>query len=134
MSWKVWALLSTLAWAAWGVAVKSVLGRLDWARLEVLSALSGLILMVLVVPSAFNLKADFNHLYGLGAGALGAAGAIFFYIALSKGPVSAIVPLTSLYIVGVPIAGLLFFGEALTVRKVAGVLCAVAAAYLLASE
>lgn len=90
--------------------------------------------MLIVAPGSFQLKPDLRHLVGLVAGGLGALGAILFYIALSTGPVSVIIPLTSLYVVGVAIAGVLLFGEPLTMRKVIGVSLAVAAMIVLAGE
>jgi len=134
LHWKVWALLSTLTWAAWGVAVKYAIRDIGWQRLEILSALAGLILMFAIAPGSFQIKPDGKHLFGLLAGGLGALGAILFYLALSTGPVSVIIPLTSLYVVGVAIAGVALFGEPVTIRKVIGIGLALAAMVVLSGE
>jgi len=132
--WKYWAIAATAAWTLWGIGVKIALKRVDWMRLEVLSGVAVLLIMGVIAPSAFRLKLVPNDAVGFVAGGLGVAGAILFYIALSKGPVSVVIPLTSLYVVGVAAAGVLFFGEALTWRKVLGVALAAVAVILLATE
>ena len=134
MHWKWWTLLATLAWTAWGVGVKFVLKRIDWMRLEVLTGFAILLLMALIAPTGYRLKADMDHLVGIVAGSFGVFGGILFYIALSKGPVSVIIPLTSLYVVGVFIVGVVLLGEAWSWRKALGVACAVLAMLLLAGE
>lgn len=107
---------------------------MDWARLEVLTCLAGILLIALIAPSGYKIKFDTDHLLGLIVGALVVAGTILFYIAVSKGPVSVIVPLSSLYVVGVFIFGVTFFGEQWSWQKLIGVACAVAAIILLAGE
>ncbi len=134
MHWKVWALLCTLTWAAWGVSVKFAIRGIGWQKLEIISALVGLLIMVIIAPSSFQMRSDVRNWYGLIAGILGALGTILFYISLNTGPISVIVPLTSLYVVGIAIAGVLIFGEPITVRKTIGVLLGIAAAILLAGE
>lgn len=134
MHWKMWTLLCTIAWACWGVAAKYAIKGIGWQRLEIISAIAALVIMAVVAPAAFQLKPDHKHLMGFVAGALGALGAILFYLALSTGPVSVVIPVTSLYVVGVTVAGVLLFGEPITFRKVLGVLLATAAVIALTGE
>jgi len=134
MHWKYWAILATVAWTLWGVAVKFALKRVDWARLEVLGGLAALVVMALVAPTAYKLKVTAGDGVGFVAALFGVAGAILFYVALSKGPVSVIIPLTSLYVVGVAALGVLLFNEPLTWRKTTGVVLAAVAMALLAVE
>ncbi|MFH0765228.1 MAG: EamA family transporter [Calditrichota bacterium] len=134
LHWLVWTMLAAAAWTAWGVAVKYVLRRVDWARLEILSAIAVVLLVAIVAPVGLKIKLDSDHLLGFGAGFLAVLGSAFFYIAVSKGPVSVIVPLSSLYVLGVFLVGVTFLGEEWSLRKALGVACAVAALILLAGE
>lgn len=134
MHWKTWTILCTLAWSAWGIAVKYAVREIGWQRLEILSAFAALIMMAIIAPAAYQIKPDAKNMLGLFAGSLGAAGGMLFYIAISKGPVSVIIPVTSLYVVGVAIAGMVLFGETLTVRKLVGISLAAAAMIVLAGE
>lgn len=127
-------MLAALAWTVWGVAVKFVLQRLDWARLEVLSAIAAVLLVAIAAPAGLRIKLDSAHLMGLGVGFLAILGSALFYIAITKGPVSVIVPLSSLYVLGVFLVGVTFLGEEWSLRKALGVACAVAALFLLAGE
>ncbi len=118
----------------WGVAIKYALKHINWARLEVLSALAGLLAILFIAPSGFLIKPNSANLIGFIAGGLGALGAILFYIAVSQGPISVVIPITSLYVVGVAIFGFILFDEPLTFKKGLGVACAAAAMILLAGE
>ena len=53
-----------------------------------------------------------------------------YYLALSRGPISVVVPIFGLFIVSSSIAGAVLFGETLTTSRLLGILCAVAAIYL----
>ncbi|MGE0826320.1 MAG: EamA family transporter [Candidatus Binatia bacterium] len=53
-----------------------------------------------------------------------------YYIALSRGPISVVVPIFGLFIVSSSIAGAVLFGETLTPQRLLGILCALAAIYL----
>ena len=134
MHWKTLMILSTIGWTIWGIVVKLALQKIDWARLEVLSGFAAIFIMALLAPSGFKLKMDGVHLTGLIAGSAGVFGAIFFYMAVSKGPVSVIIPVTSLYVVGVFLVGVLFLGEQWSMRKGIAVLLALTAVILLSME
>lgn len=68
------------------------------------------------------------------AGACLTVGIIAYYRALGAGPVSVVVPVFGMFLVGASVVGVLFFGESLTVRKVLGIVFASAAVYLVAVE
>jgi transporter family protein len=53
-----------------------------------------------------------------------------YYLALSRGPISVVVPIFGLFIVSSSIAGVMLFGEALTPSRLLGIVFAVAAIYL----
>jgi transporter family protein len=57
-----------------------------------------------------------------------------YYIALSRGPLSVVVPIFGLFIVSSSIAGVVFFGETLTTSRLLGILFALAAIYLVSRD
>lgn len=134
MNWRHWTGLATIAWTLWGISVKFALKKVDWARLDILSAVAALAIVAVVAPAAYRGRFSEGDLTALLAGTFGALGGVFFYIAVERGPVSVIIPITSLYVVGVAVGGMLLLGEPFSWRKVAGVTCAAAAILLLASE
>ncbi|SDC75928.1 EamA family transporter [Natrinema hispanicum] len=66
------------------------------------------------------------------AGLFLSAGILAYYQALERGPVSVVVPIYGLFIVGSSIIGIAFLGEELTATRVAGIVVAAAAIYLAA--
>lgn len=71
-------------------------------------------------------KAPYLYLAGLFL----AVGILAYYRALSLGPVSAVVPIFGTFLVISSVVGILFLNESLTLRKVAGISCAMLGIYL----
>lgn len=57
-----------------------------------------------------------------------------YYLALSRGPISVVVPIFGLFIVSSSIAGVVLFGETLTASRLLGILFALAAIYLVSRD
>jgi len=70
----------------------------------------------------------------LGAGAALVVAVVFYFLALSEGPTSIVVPMYGMFIVGGAVLGLVFLHEPLTLRKVLGVLLAAVSIYLIAGH
>lgn len=64
------------------------------------------------------------------AGLFLAIGIIAYYFALQLGPVSIVVPIYGMFIVGSSAIGIIFLDEALTVTRAGGITCAILAIYL----
>lgn len=67
------------------------------------------------------------------AGLFLAVGILAYYSALEAGPVSVVVPIYGLFIVGSSVVGIAVLGEELTVTRAVGITMAVLAIYLAAS-
>lgn len=68
------------------------------------------------------------------AGVFLAVGILAYYRALELGPVSVVVPIFGMFIVGSAAVGVALFDESVTLRKVLGVGLAVVAVYLVSVE
>jgi len=68
--------------------------------------------------------------YMVGAGLFLTVGILSYYRALSMGPVSVVVPIFGMFIVGSSILGMVFLGETVTARKLVGITLAAAGVYL----
>lgn len=64
------------------------------------------------------------------AGVVLTIGILAYVAALEVGPVSVVVPIFGMFIVGSSALGILFLGEALTIERFAGIVCAVVAIVL----
>jgi transporter family protein len=70
--------------------------------------------------------------YVIGAGVFLTVGVLTYFYALSIGPVSVVAPIFGMFLVGSAVIGMVALGEAVTVRKIAGLGLAALAVYLTA--
>jgi transporter family protein len=71
-----------------------------------------------------------NAAYMYAAGIFLSVGILAYYQALGKGPVSVVVPVFGMFLVGSAVLGVIFLGDPLTVRKAAGIALAAVGVYL----
>jgi len=57
-------------------------------------------------------------------------GILSYYYALQRGPVSVVVPIYGMFIVGSSVIGILFLGESVTPTRIGGIVSAIVAIYL----
>ncbi len=124
------SLLALCFWGVWGFLTKLSADRVPWQTMMIFYAVSALIIGFLAKPSLPS--GDIPHAWGLLAGFACAVGFLYFYIAMSRGPASVVIPLTSMYLAPASILAFLFLSEPVTLKKVLGILCAAAAVLLLA--
>jgi bacterial/archaeal transporter family protein len=75
-----------------------------------------------------------DGLFALGTGVALVVAVVFYFLALSEGPASVVVPIYGMFIVGGAILGLIFLHEPFTLRKALGVLLAAISVYLIAGH
>jgi len=133
MHWLGFSLLALGLWGAWGFLGKVASQHLP-AQQVYLLAISGH-LAVAGYLWAGGLGALSWHPWGvgaaLGAGLAMAVGLLCFFEALARGPATVVVPLTALYPAIAVVLSRVFLDEALTLRHLAGLALALAAAWLL---
>jgi transporter family protein len=78
----------------------------------------------------FSMLVSPNLVYIVAAGVFLTIGVLGYFYALSIGPVSVVVPLFGMFLVGSSLIGMAFLGEAVTLRKLAGLGFAGLAIYL----
>ncbi len=75
-----------------------------------------------------------DAIYMYAAGICLAVGIIAYYRALSTGPVSVVVPIFGLFLVGSSVVGIVLLEETVTVRKIVGISLAIVAVFLTTFE
>jgi len=75
-----------------------------------------------------------DGLFALGTGVALVVAVVFYFLALSEGPASVVVPIYGMFIVGGAVLGLLFLHEPFTFRKGLGILLAAISVYLIAGH
>ena len=66
-----------------------------------------------------------DGMFVLGTGVALVIAVVFYFLALSKGPTSVVVPIYGMFIVGGSLLGVLFLGEPMTWHKIVGLAAAV---------
>ena len=127
--WLKPSLFALFLWGLWGFLTKLGAEKVPWQTMMIFFAVCTLIGGLAAGPIHFKL--DAWHLAGLGAGLAGALGFVYFFIALSRGPASAVIPITSLYVAVTSLLAFLVLSEPITLKKALGIGSAVIAVLLL---
>ncbi len=135
-SWVVYAFLAILAWGCWGFVSKLVLERTTWASIILYNMLGSFLILTLymVVQGTPRPPTGGTAYLAVLTGVLGAVGTICFMLSLSSGKASLIVPLTAVYPVVTAALSVLFLGETITHRHMAGIAFAIIAIALLSYD
>ena len=128
--WLKPSLLALFFWGLWGFLTK--LGAEKVAGQTTMLFFGACTLLLGFFAGTGKIQMDIHHLYSLLAGVAGGLGFLFFFIALTRGPASAVIPLTSLYVAVASALAFIILSEPVTIQKVMGILCAVLAMFLLA--
>jgi transporter family protein len=125
-----------LFWGVWGIVVKLVtkeigMQALLWGQLGAIG-LFPVYFLLFKEMLPLELKAS-TIVLSVVAGMLGVLGTMTFYVLLRVAPASIVVPLSALYPVVTVVLAYFFLHEDLSLTRVAGVVCALAAIWLLTS-
>jgi len=132
--WFIYSLAAMTGWGLWGFLVKLAERSLSsWAAYiagSIGAFLPPLLLLIFVprLTSGWQSKAGLLAFF---AGMIGGLAVLFFFLALSKGSASVVVPLTALYPVITVLLGYLILKERLTPVQWIGILLAFLAAIFL---
>jgi transporter family protein len=116
MNWLILSLIAAVMWGVWGFLAKLATNFLNWKEYIVTSGLGSLTIILIAYllfrPGIFvkNLGFYFAFL----AGVASTLPAIFFYLALTSGRASIVVPLVTTYPVVTLILSVLILKESIT--------------------
>lgn len=119
--------------AAWGLAVflMKIAGQKLGPYTCSVFALPGYLLVGLLISSRADYHISMHHGLAVAIGALYMAGNMAFYKLCQTQDVTALAPLTSVYIILPIVMGWMLLGEPISVRRILGIALAVAAVVLL---
>ncbi len=128
------ALALLFAWGAWGIVLKLALQEIGLQTL-----IWGQVVSLLLFPFYFILFNDllplkFNTVgitWALVAGFLGLSGGVILNLLLRVAPANVAIPLSALYPAVTVVLAYFFLHEELSLTRVAGIGCAIAAIWLL---
>ena len=134
MNWLIFAILAIVFWGILGVISKLAFDYMDWKQLFILSNIGFLVVSLgfyLYFRPGFSNVSQTGIIFGIVAGIVGAIATLGFYIALSQGKASIIVPLTSLYPVITILLSFLILKEKITILQGVGIALALIAMFLI---
>jgi len=134
-AWLLPTLLTLFAWGLWAFLPKIATKYIDPQSSIIYQVLGG-ILVGLVVLISLKFQVQFNipgFSLSLAIGILGFFGAFMYLVAVSRGPLTLVAPVTALYPMFAILLGIIFLGEAITLRQGAGIGLSVVAIYLIST-
>jgi transporter family protein len=133
--WMLYALTAFFLWGIWGLLGKLASRTLNHKQLVFYSLAGYLIIFVFVAAKGWgrggSLSGNPGLWLALATGLCSGVAYLFFYLAISRGEASRIVTITALYPVVTSLLAFLLLGEAITPRKIAGLLMAIGGLVLL---
>lgn len=126
-----------LAWGVWGIAAKLAIKEIGmqallWGQAAALGLFPLYFLLFKeLLPLQFN---SLGIAWSVCAGALGVLGTMVLYLLLRAAPTSVVIPLSALYPVVTVVLAYVFLHEELSLPRVLGVVCALAAIWLLTAS
>lgn len=127
--WLAYALLCIVAWGSWGFVAKLGADRIAPGPLQILATVGSLPLALMAfLQLRMRLEKDGKGIsYGIVNGVLSAIGLLAYYAAVSRGKVSVVGPVTSLFPLLTVILAFVFLRERLNGVQVVGVALSLAA-------
>lgn len=138
MQYLVWVAVALLAYGALAPLTSAITQEVPPAVALFLSTAVFLALTLVVMAVEGTLRPAYatspaaTPIYV--AGLFLAVGILAYYYALKHGPVSVVVPIYGMFIVGSAVVGVVALGESISLTKVAGIACAAVAVVLSAGE
>ncbi len=133
--WLIPTLLTLFAWVLWGFLPKLAARHIGPLSAMVYQVLGGMLIGLAVLIN-LKFKVEFNipgFSYGLAIGLLGFFGALMYLVAVSKGSLALVAPITAMYPIGAIILGLVILGEAITIKQGFGIGLSLVAIYLIST-
>lgn len=138
MEYLLWVVIAVLAYSAvapfTSIATQDVPAPvgLFLATLVFLAITTVVLVLTNTVDPSYAVSGDAAYIYV--GGVFLTIGILAYTSALEAGPVSVVVPIYGMFIVGSSVLGIIFLDETLSVTRGAGIACAIVAIYLSAGE
>ena len=142
-SYLLWAVIGMIGYSVTAMLVKLATQSGRFSSYFVLMISSAMVVATSTAITIFrgdvkafsreNLASG-DGMVALGAGVALVIAVVFYFLALSEGPTSVVVPIYGMFIVGGAVLGLVFLHEPFTLRKALGIFLAAVSIYLIAGH
>jgi len=131
MDYRLLSVFALALWGTWGFLAKVISSSISPQSLAFWSTLATVVPVAVFALTETTGKWARPHPLAVGAGLAYGLALVFFFIALSRGPASVVVPLSGMYILVPAVLGFVLLKEPLTVTHVLGLGCALLAVLFL---
>lgn len=129
--WRVLVPVYIACSGVWGILAKIAAVRLGHLTSSFVAVTTATTVVAVVAFRDLEWRSGAGILAAAAGGVLGGIASIALYGALRQGPASLVLPLSSLYLVLTVLLSLVFLGESIDLRQVAGIAFGLAALMLL---
>ena len=130
MDYRIYCLIALLGWGIWGYWAKVLTKNMNMTLLIFFASILPVVLITIYTITTTQIRFDRFVVPALLIGLISSVATIAFYLALSKGPASVVIPFTGLYFVVPAILGYVFLKEAINLQHIIGIILAVIAIIL----
>jgi uncharacterized membrane protein len=130
MDYRIYCLVALLGWGIWGFFSKLLTKNMNMTLLIFFATTAPIIFITIYTFSTTHVRFDRFAVYALLVGLVSSVATISFYLALSKGPASVVIPFTGLYFVVPAIFGFVFLKESINLTHTIGMILAIIAIIL----
>jgi transporter family protein len=133
--WLVPTLLTLLAWGLWAFLPKLAAKYID-PQSSIIYQVAGGLIVGLVVLISLKGQVQFNvpgFSLSIAIGILGFFGAFMYLVAVSRGPLTLVAPITAFYPMFAILLGVIFLHETITIKQAAGIGLSLVAIYLIST-
>lgn len=134
-TWIMPAIATFFAWGIWAFLPKITTRYINEGSAMVYQSLGGIIIGLGVLIS-MKFRLEFNppgFTFGVATGLFGFFGAFTYLLAVTRGPLTLVAPLTALYPVLAILLGILFLNEAITLKQSFGILLSLVSIILIST-
>jgi transporter family protein len=124
MDYRIYCLIALLGWGIWGYWAKVITKNMNMTLMIFFASLAPAILITLYTIATTQIRFDRFAGSALLLGLISGIATISFYLALSKGPASVVLPFTGLYFVVPAILGFIFLKEPINPTHLIGIILA----------
>ncbi len=131
MDYRVLSILALVSWGAWGYLTKLASRSVPSEGLVLWSTMASLLPIAGFALAGGRANWARTSPLALASGLAAGVAAVFFYVAIRRGPASVVMPVTGMYVLIPALLGFLFLKEPVTLSHIVGLVCAGLAVFFL---
>ncbi len=131
MDYIKYSLIALVCWGFWAIGSKLMTRYFNTVSTAFWISFWSIVFLSAFLILRKNLMVNSRVFYAVPIGIVSLIAILAFYKALKQGPTSVVMPITNMYILLPVLYGFIVLGEAITIPRILGIVCAIVATVLL---